>query len=95
MVEVKYCFPKCKLFRCGKNALMYRGKTVWCRWTEEECQVANCSFATCTKRRLLPNGVCGETLKRKTIEVEPEKAIIPTVKVRGKTLRKLGEKEIF
>ncbi len=74
---------------------MYRGNTVWCRWTEEECQVANCSYATCVKRRLLPNGICGETVKRKTTEIEPEKAMIPTVKLRGKARRKLGEEEIF
>jgi len=74
---------------------MYRGNTVWCRWTEEECQVANCSYATCIKRRLLSKGICGETLKRKTTETEPEKTMIPTVKLRGKALRKLGEKEIF
>jgi len=74
---------------------MYRGNTTWCRWTEEECQVASCNYATCIKRRLLPNGVCGETLKRKTTEIEPEKAMIQAVKLKGKTLRKLGEKEIF
>jgi len=74
---------------------VYRGNTVWCTWTEEECQVANCSYATCIKRRLLPNGICGETVKRKTTEIEPEKEMIPKVKLKGKTLRKLGEKEIF
>jgi hypothetical protein len=74
---------------------MYRGDTIWCRWTEEECQVDNCSYATCIKRRLLPKGICGETVKRKTTELEPEKATIPTVKLKGKALRKLGEKEIF
>jgi len=95
LTEVKYCFPKCNLFRCGKNAIMYRGNTVWCRWTEENCEVANCSFATCIRRRLLPQGVCGESVKRKTIETEPEKTMMPTVRLKGKTLRKLGEKEIF
>jgi hypothetical protein len=74
---------------------MYRGNTVWCRWTEEECQVANCNYATCIKRRLLPKGICGETVKRKTTEITPEKTMIPTVKLRGKARRKLGEEEIF
>ncbi len=83
------------MFRCGKHALMFRGRQMWCKWAEEECNVANCSYATCVKRRLLPNGVCGETLKRKTVEIEPEETPVPTVKLRGKTLRKLGEKEIF
>jgi hypothetical protein len=43
----------------------------------------------------LPGGICGETVKRKTIDVEPEEAIVPIVKLKGKALRKIGEKEIF
>ncbi len=74
---------------------MDRGSAVWCRLTEEECTVSNCSYATCVKRRLLPNGICGETVKRRTTEIEPEDTMIPTVKLKGKALRKLGEKEIF
>jgi len=93
--EPKYCSPKCELFRCGKKAVLYSGNNVWCRWTDEECEVANCSYATCIKRRLLPGGICGETVKRKTIEREPEEAVGPVVKLRGKALRKVGEKEIF
>jgi hypothetical protein len=93
--KVKKCVPTCELFRCGKNAIVPRGDRVWCRWTEEECQVANCSYATCIKRRLLTNGVCGETVKRKTVEIEPEEVAIRAVKLRGKVLRKIGEKEIF
>lgn len=93
--EVKKCSPTCELFRCGKNAIVYRGNKIWCRWTEEECEVANCSYATCIKRRLLPKGICGETVKRKTVEVEPEEVTVPTVKLKGKVLRKVGEKEIF
>ena len=46
-------------------------------------------------RRLLSNGMCGETIKRKTVEKEPEEDIVESVKVRGKTYRKIGEKEIF
>jgi len=49
----------------------------------------------CVKRRLLPQGVCGETVKRKTTETEPEGTLIPSVRLKGKALRKLGEKEIF
>jgi hypothetical protein len=59
------------------------------------CNVANCGYAICIKRRLLPRGICGETVKRKTVEKEPEEIIGPTVKLRGRTLRKIGEKEIF
>jgi hypothetical protein len=49
----------------------------------------------CVKRRLLPRGTCGETIKRKTIEKPPEEVIGPTIKLKGKAYRKLGEKEIF
>ena len=48
----------------------------------------------CVKRRLLPNGVCGETVKRKTIEKEPEEIGLP-MKLRGKIVKKIGEEEIF
>jgi hypothetical protein len=47
------------------------------------------------KRRLLPRGICGETIKRKTVEREPEEVIGPTIKLRGRALRKIKEKEIF
>jgi len=57
--------------------------------------MANCGYATCIKRRLLPRGICGETVKRKTIEKGPEEALVPAVKLKGKVLRKVGEKEIF
>jgi len=47
------------------------------------------------KRRLLPKGICGETIKRKTIEKPPEEVVGETIKLRGRALRKIGEKEIF
>jgi len=95
LAEIKNCSPRCELFRCGKHAVVLHGNNAWCRWAEEECNIANCSYATCTKRRLLPNGICGETVKRKTVERKPEEEIVPTVKLRGKAFRKIGEKEIF
>jgi hypothetical protein len=52
-------------------------------------------YAMCLKRRLLPKGVCGETIKRKTVERQPEEFVSETVKLRGRALRKIGEKEIF
>lgn len=57
--------------------------------------MANCNYATCIKRRLLPKGVCGETVKRKTTERKLEDTTGPPVKLRGKALRRVGEKEIF
>ncbi|UCB60448.1 MAG: hypothetical protein JSW72_10205 [Candidatus Bathyarchaeota archaeon] len=95
MGEVKYCSPRCSLFKCGKLAATPRGKDVWCRWTDERCNVANCNFATCVKRRLLPQGTCGETIKRKTTEKRMDEIVGPPVRLRGKVLRKVGEKEIF
>jgi len=43
----------------------------------------------------LPNGICGESLKRKTAERKPEDELLQTIKVRGKVYRKIGEREIF
>ena len=93
--HAKRCSPTCKFFRCAKNAAVYHGNKVWCRLTDEPCDVAHCAYAMCIKRRLLPGGICGETVKRKTVEKEPEEVIGPTIKLRGKSLRRIGEKEIF
>ncbi len=91
---VKHCFPRCEFFRCAKKAAVHRGDKVWCTWTDEKCNISNCNYAICMKRRLLPNGICGETVKRKTAEKEPEE-IGPPVKLRGKIVKKIGEEEIF
>ncbi len=83
------------MFRCVKDSATFKGEGVWCGWTDEECNVANCNYASCIKRRLLPKGICGESLKRKTNEKKIEETVGPPVKLRGKTLRRIGEKEIF
>jgi len=75
--------------------LEFRGKTAWCRWTSEPCDPRNCSYAMCITRRLLPNGICGESLKRRTTEKGPEDEPLQTIKVRGKVYRKIGERELF
>jgi hypothetical protein len=93
--EAKSCSPTCQSFKCAKNSNIYRRDGVWCSWTEEMCDIADCSYAICVKRRLLPKGICGETIKRKTVDKQPEEVIGPTVKLRGRTFRKGGEKEIF
>jgi hypothetical protein len=95
LAQVKNCSPNCQSFKCVKNSNVNRGDGVWCSWTEEMCSIANCSYALCTKRRLLPGGVCGETIKRKTVEKKPDEVVGPTIKLHGKALRKFGEKEIF
>jgi hypothetical protein len=89
------CSPECRRFKCGKRAIEYRRNIAWCRWTDEECNPSDCNYPICVSRRLLPNGLCGETIKRKTIEKRPEEHNIETIRVRGKTYRKIGEKEIF
>jgi hypothetical protein len=50
----------------------------------------------CVKRRLLPRGVCGETVKRQTVEKDLDDEIFAgPIRLKGKALRKLGDKEIF
>lgn len=95
LVEAKTCSPTCKFFRCAKNAAVYRRDDVLCKWTADTCNVANCAYAMCVKRRLLPRGICGETVKRKTTEKGPEETVGPAIKLRGKALRKIRDKEIF
>jgi hypothetical protein len=92
----KSCYPKCRDFNCTKRALTYRGKTGWCNWTNEVCDLKGCTYAICQKRQLLDNGVCGFTVKRKTREdVRPEDMLREEIRVRGKLARKTGEKIIF
>jgi len=78
-----------------KHAVIYQENQVWCRWIDEECNVASCSYAACGRRQLLPGGVCGESVKRRTVEMRPEEDLIPAVKLKGKALRKLGDNEIY
>jgi hypothetical protein len=47
------------------------------------------------KRRLLPQGICGETVKRITTEKSFDDDIDVPVKLKGKALRKFGDSEIY
>jgi hypothetical protein len=78
-----------------KRAVIYRGNRVWCSWTDEECNISNCSYASCARRQLLPGGVCGESVKRKTVERTLDDDLIPSVKLKGKALRKIGDKDFY
>ncbi len=51
----------------------------------------------CFKRRMLPGGVCGETVKRQTIDKDVDDFFddSDSVKIKGKALRKLGDKELY
>lgn len=96
MAEVKTCFPQCRDFKCTKKALRQRGRIAWCLWTEEPCDPKSCNYAMCFKRQLLDDGVCGFSVKRRTQEdTRPEDIFRDEIKVRGKLMRKTGEKKIF
>jgi hypothetical protein len=47
------------------------------------------------KRRLLPKGICGETVKRQTIEKDLEDLVDEPVQLKGKAFRKLGDRELY
>jgi hypothetical protein len=50
----------------------------------------------CLKRRLLPQGICGETVKRQTVEKDLDDDLLgESIRLKGKALRKLGDKEIY
>jgi hypothetical protein len=49
----------------------------------------------CMKRRLLPEAICGETIKRKTVEKDVDDFFDDSVKLKGKALRKLGDQEFY
>ena len=96
MTGVELCSSKCRDFRCGKRALRIQRGRAWCTWTNEPCNIANCTYALCMKRRLLPNGVCAFSIKRRTREEEqPEDLLKEEIKVKGKLFRKTGEKRIL
>ncbi|HKM59708.1 MAG TPA: hypothetical protein VLV84_04580 [Candidatus Acidoferrales bacterium] len=96
MAQSKACSPTCSAFKCGKNSAFYQRGSTSCRLTEELCSVANCTYAMCQKRRLLPMGVCGETVKRQTVERDLDDDLLgDAIRIKGKALRKLGDKEIY
>jgi len=99
MAQSKSCSPSCPSFKCGKNAAWFRRDGVWCKEADEYCNVAKCTYSMCFKRRLLPGGICGETVKRKTIEKEPidefDDPAPNNVRLKGKALRKLGDDDFF
>jgi hypothetical protein len=44
---------------------------------------------------MLPEGICGETIKRKTVEKDVDDFFDDSVKLKGKALRKLGDQEFY
>ena len=43
----------------------------------------------------MPEGICGETIKRKTVEKDVDDFFDDSVKLKGKALRKLGDQEFY
>ena len=77
-------------------ALNYQGRRVYCRWAEDDCSGATCNYAICTRGRLLPNGMCGLNIKRKTDEDSgPEISDEPEIKLKGKILKRMKGEDIF
>ena len=96
MSGVKRCFPDCRDFKCTKRSLSIRGREAWCEWTGDECTPKGCNYATCYRRQLLETGVCGKTMKRRTREeYDPDDLFPDEIQVRGKLMRKTGERSIF
>ncbi len=66
------CNPLCPFFRCAKNALritieQYKGKNIrvpFCSWIGDKCIGAQCRFAYCEKKAMLPDGRCAFAAKR-------------------------------
>lgn len=87
----KKCSSKCEFFKCGQRALYLSSDRVLCRWADDECAGATCSYAFCMHRHLLTDGTCGMSVKRRTTEEKgPDEVEVAKVKLRGKVLRKLG-----
>jgi hypothetical protein len=59
------------------------------------CSIPNCQYSMCVKRRLLPRGICGETVRRQTVEKDFEEDIEEPVKLKGKAFRKFGERDLY
>jgi hypothetical protein len=63
---------------------------------DEPCALKNCTYAVCRIRQLLDDGVCGKSIKRKTREdTRPEDFYDEEIRVKGKVMRKMGDRDIF
>ncbi|MBS7618728.1 hypothetical protein KEJ25_09080 [Candidatus Bathyarchaeota archaeon] len=93
--ELKYCSPDCSFFRCGKKSLKTGRGDAWCTYTNDYCVGYKCNYASCIRNKLLNDGVCGLTIKRRAEDLEPPEELDIQVKIRSKLMKKLGEKEIF
>lgn len=67
------CNPLCPFFRCSRHALrivreQYKGRMIsvaYCDLVGDKCIGAQCRFAMCEKRAMLPDGRCAFAVKAK------------------------------
>ncbi len=74
-----------------------KGQQAYCRWVGDTCTGDTCNYVICTRSRLLPNGVCGMTIKRLTKEDEfdPELIEEPEINVKGKLRKRFRSTDYF
>jgi hypothetical protein len=53
-----------------------------------------CKFTQCLKGKLLGNGICGYTVRQKTISVKPQQELKP-IRAPPKLAQKIKERELF
>ena len=73
---------------------MLRGQAAYCRFADDECTPSACKYTRCLKGRLLPNGVCGLTLKTREIDIRPEDIADP-MEIPGKYAQKMKSKKFY
>ncbi|MFH0897219.1 MAG: hypothetical protein V1850_04130 [Candidatus Bathyarchaeota archaeon] len=100
MEKYSSCFPACESFKCGQLSLSSMDQRIYCRWADDDCVGPTCNYATCIRGRLLSNGVCGLSVKRKTNEEAGPEAIevdniISNIRLKGKLSRRFREDEII
>ncbi|MCW4038776.1 MAG: hypothetical protein NWF13_08595 [Candidatus Bathyarchaeota archaeon] len=92
----RQCSPECDAFRCGQRALTFQGRRAYCRWADDVCTGGTCNYALCVKSKLLPKGVCGQTIRRKTSDAfDPEAMEEPQIRLKGKILRRFRPDDIL
>ena len=72
------------------------GNAVFCSWAGDVCDGPRCMYGYCDRRVLLPNGLCGLEIReeaRQARSIEEEAAKEKPIKIKGKLLQKLKERE--
>ena len=74
-----------------------KGKRAFCRWVGDKCTGDTCNYVICTRSRLLPNGICGMTIKRQTKEDEfdPDMLEELEIDVKGKLKKRFKSTDFF